>query len=388
MNTPRHSPSTTPRASPPPAPRSASLSHSQCSTPAAFSPPQSPAHHHGSINTSLLCTPPSAPLSTSPASPLIRTARSNSVSTTSLSSPSLAALPAAAAAGHNGEINTAARRLFTCNCPPFPDVGEMQLSALTLPMLLARPIEIARQLTVSTHAVFLRVTGRQMIDRVVHNRRAVDSPADLMVARFNKVSLWVTTELLQIPNAAARAAAIAGFIATAKECVRLDNFNDAFCVVAGLDSAAVKRLSDTWDLVPDAAYRDYQDLETLLSPDENFRSYRARADELRAPAVPYLGMFLRDLTLINIGNPDFFRGHANVAKWRQMLRQLKRINDLQQQNYNFLVVHEIQAYIANFVVLTDEKLFEISKEFQGTLTKRASKNRLGGRRASQGSLCP
>lgn len=53
----------------------------------------------------------------------------------------------------------------------------------------------------------------------------------------------MATELLQIQTASARAAAICGFVATAKECVRLRNYNDAFCVVAGLDSAAIKRLT-------------------------------------------------------------------------------------------------------------------------------------------------
>ncbi len=51
----------------------------------------------------------------------------------------------------------------------------------------------------------------------------------------------------------------------------------------------------------------------------NYKHYRDRLSSTEAPAVPYVGVFLKDLTFICDGNPDYLRGGLiNMHKRRQV----------------------------------------------------------------------
>jgi len=45
-------------------------------------------------------------------------------------------------------------------------------------------------------------------------------------------------------------------------------------------------------------------LSEEMSPDKGFQNYRNSIKNAPAPAIPFLGMSLSDLTLIDEGNPD------------------------------------------------------------------------------------
>ena len=51
----------------------------------------------------------------------------------------------------------------------------------------------------------------------------------------------------------------------------------------------------------------------------NYKRYRDRLSTIPTPAVPYIGVFLKDLTFICDGNPDYLRGGLiNIHKRRQV----------------------------------------------------------------------
>lgn len=55
----------------------------------------------------------------------------------------------------------------------------------------------------------------------------------------------------------------------------------------------------------------------------NYKSYRENLSATETPAVPYIGVFLKDLTFICDGNPDYLRGGLiNLHKRRQVQHEL------------------------------------------------------------------
>ena len=50
----------------------------------------------------------------------------------------------------------------------------------------------------------------------------------------------------------------------------------------------------------------------------NFSVYRRHVRHTELPAVPYLGVVLRDVTLLNEGSPDLLRGEVNIEKIRMI----------------------------------------------------------------------
>jgi hypothetical protein len=62
-------------------------------------------------------------------------------------------------------------------------------------------------------------------------------------------------------------------------------------IVSGLESAAVQRLKETWQSIPPKYSKSYQELQTLMSPEGNFRNYREEILKAAPPGVPYIGSF-------------------------------------------------------------------------------------------------
>ncbi len=54
----------------------------------------------------------------------------------------------------------------------------------------------------------------------------------------------------------------------------------------------------------------------------NYKHYRDKLGATELPAVPYVGVFLKDLTFICDGNPDYLRGGLiNMHKRRQVWKK-------------------------------------------------------------------
>ena len=57
----------------------------------------------------------------------------------------------------------------------------------------------------------------------------------------------------------------------------------------------------------------------LFLSQSNYKNYRDKLSITPVPAVPYIGVFLKDLTFIADGNPDYIRGGlVNLHKRRQV----------------------------------------------------------------------
>jgi hypothetical protein len=59
-----------------------------------------------------------------------------------------------------------------------------------------------------------------------------------------------------------------------------------------------------------------------MNPEGNYKSYRSHLVNVQPPCMPYIGVFLSDLTFIEDGNPDTLNGRPdmiNFEKYRYLL---------------------------------------------------------------------
>eukprot|EP00160_Parvularia_atlantis_P002300 Unigene11893_Nuclearia_a/m.36218 Unigene11893_Nuclearia_a/g.36218 ORF Unigene11893_Nuclearia_a/g.36218 Unigene11893_Nuclearia_a/m.36218 type:complete len:198 (+) Unigene11893_Nuclearia_a:1022-1615(+) len=139
----------------------------------------------------------------------------------------------------------------------------------------------------------------------------------MCVDRFNRVSLWVASTVCADPDVAVRAHCLQHFIVIAKYCAALHNYASLMAILAALNLSAVRRLKKTWQLLPDPIISVLHSLETLMSNRHNYIAYRQTLKRIghKAPCVPYLGLYLKDLVFINDGNPRFMPdGRVNFRK--------------------------------------------------------------------------
>ena len=116
--------------------------------------------------------------------------------------------------------------------------------------------------------------------------------------------MWVASAVVAEAELKERAAAFAHFVEVATHCVELRNYNAAQEVSAGLALAAVHRLKVTKAALPAEAIAQYDALQALVSIDGNRKAYRHALLSATPPCIPYLGVYLTDLTFIEDGNKD------------------------------------------------------------------------------------
>ena len=121
-------------------------------------------------------------------------------------------------------------------------------------------------------------------------------------------------------NVRRRAKIFKNFIETAKQCLELRNYNAVMViVVAALGSAPVRRLEGTKEQIPPESMSCLQKIENLMDSKGNHKKYREAIRTSQTPAVPYFGIYLKDLTFISDGNPDYLKGGViNLNKRRKV----------------------------------------------------------------------
>lgn len=119
----------------------------------------------------------------------------------------------------------------------------------------------------------------------------------------------MATKIVSASTLKGRVNALKYFAQTALYCREYKNFNGVTAIVAGLTAAPVSRLHKTWAMFAEKFPKTsiaYHDLAELVSPKGQYGNYRKVLKELSPPAIPFLGVYLTDLTFIELGNPSKF----------------------------------------------------------------------------------
>ncbi|KAL6058531.1 Son of sevenless 1 [Balamuthia mandrillaris] len=240
----------------------------------------------------------------------------------------------------------------------------MNLKKSTLEVRDIHPQEIARQLTLIEHNLYRAIQPIECLDQrwTQPDKQKLAPNVIALIDRFNKVSKWASTDLVRTQDLKSRAVVLNRFIIIASKCLELNNFNGAMEIIAGLQNSAVYRLKKTWNLLPSKTWELWEEMNVLMGSEDNFRVFRDLLHKVNPPCVPYLGIFLTDLTFITEGNPQYLTGTnlINVHKLRYCARVLDKIKQYQQTPFNLTPVPFIQEYLMNVEVVPDKELYRLS----------------------------
>lgn len=225
------------------------------------------------------------------------------------------------------------------------------------------PVEIARQLTIIEYDLYREITAKELLSLSWQKSDSKKRSPNLlkMIHRFNEVNNWAQWQIVSETNVKKRAANIKKMIKVTEELKKLNNFNAVFVFVSALHSASVNRLRKTWEEVPRSSIKQLEEFDTLTSPNGSFMAYREDLHNANPPCIPYLGVYLSDLTFIEEGNQDCLEnGYINFFKRRMVAEVIKEIQQYQQCPYNLQVVPSIQKYLTAHKTFSDNDLFQRS----------------------------
>lgn len=218
------------------------------------------------------------------------------------------------------------------------------------------PIEMARQLTLLDSNLYNKIKPVECLNKAwskpdsdIHAKGIKDT-----ISTSNRITGWVAEAILVQDDLKKRAAWIKQFIAIADACRQLNNFSTMTAIVSGLNSAPVYRLKRSWDVVNQRYVAMLENLNRIMQSSKNFADYREMIHSLVPPCVPFLGVYLTDLTFIEDGNPDrLTKGNGrliNFGKRQKAAEVIREILIYQSTPYNLQSVAGIQRFIEDNLV--------------------------------------
>lgn len=76
-----------------------------------------------------------------------------------------------------------------------------------------------------------------------------------------------------------------------------------------------------------------------MSPENNYKAYRALEDEAKPPLIPFFGLYMKDLTFMNDGNQTVLGNDLiNFEKLRTVMGKIMAIRVSQQSKYDFVPI--------------------------------------------------
>ena len=234
----------------------------------------------------------------------------------------------------------------------------------SISLLQLNPTEIARQLTVIEADLYRKIKPWEFLNQAWAKKGGVNAPNVLEMIHFStRVSGFVATEIMKA-HISDKVKYISHFIQVAKALRDLNNFNALMEIIAGFENAAVWRLQPFFQEVPKRYSSVLEDLHSVMNTAKNFASIRAMLKTVDMPCIPYLGMFLTDLTFIEDGNPDNVKNDLiNFTKRRYVAQVIQDIQQYQQTPFCLLPEPIIQGYLKGLYLWDEEKLYQYSQEF-------------------------
>lgn len=229
-------------------------------------------------------------------------------------------------------------------------------------------LDIAEQMTYLDHKIFLSIASEEFLGQAwMKTDKASRAPHILlMTKRFNEVSQLVVSEIIRRSNMSARVAAIEKWAAVADISRVLHNYNGVLQICAAFTNSSVYRLKKTWEKVSKTSKQTIDRLQTIVSSDGRFRNLRDALHRCDPPCIPYLGVYLTDLSFIEEGSPNFTEDELlNFSKMRMIAHVIREIRHFQQTPYKIQLITKVTNYLLDPSLLLNEKdLYRMSLEIE------------------------
>ena len=225
------------------------------------------------------------------------------------------------------------------------------------------PVEIARQLTLVDFDLFKRIRSFEWLEkRFSHKNRKLLSPwICKMVDRFNILTSHVSYAVLAPKSPTARAVVLQHWIRIAASCHEMNNFSSLYSIFCGLNSTPVYRLKETWGLINKTFIEVFEVLAVLFAPQKNSINFRMSMQACPLPAIPHIGLLLKDLTFIEDGNQTVTDGgQVNLLKMKKVHAVIETARRYQRSVFAFPKVEAIQDFIKCFSLHERDALYDLS----------------------------
>ncbi len=278
-----------------------------------------------------------------------------------------------------GKTNTSIAQYINPDTPvPAPIISKNQLASLktwkmggqNVSILDFDPLELARQITIKESAIFCSILPEELLATEWMKRSgslAVNVRA--MSTLSTDLANLVADSILQLEEPKKRAVLVKQWVKIANKCVGLKNYDSLMAIICSLNSSTIARLKKTWEMVSQKTKAILEELKKTVDVSRNYVVLRQRLQSHVPPCLPFVGIYLTDLTFVDHGNQTTRQltteeGSIGLINYDKHTKTAKIISELQrfQIPYRLAEVPELQTWMQDQLVRVrsaGEKSFQI-----------------------------
>lgn len=232
--------------------------------------------------------------------------------------------------------------------------------------------EIARHLTLIEFEVYSQLKPTEFFGQAwakpKHHHRAPNIRA--MIERFNVITRWITTEIVSEERIRNRVKRYMKFIKIAQALRQMHNYHTLMAILGGLNEGPVYRLKFTKAEIPPKFQQAITELQNVMSAEGSYNAYRLELAAATPPCIPYLGVYLRDLTYFDEGGGGA-DGMINFKSKKNVYSVIQIIQKYQTTQYPFKANERAYNHLKSISGLDDAMLHKLSLLREPKNAKRA-----------------
>eukprot|EP01094_Clydonella_sp_ATCC50884_P029750 TRINITY_DN9432_c0_g1_i1.p1 TRINITY_DN9432_c0_g1~~TRINITY_DN9432_c0_g1_i1.p1 ORF type:complete len:1120 (-),score=371.40 TRINITY_DN9432_c0_g1_i1:107-3226(-) len=236
-------------------------------------------------------------------------------------------------------------------------------------------LEIARQLSIEQFHIYVMIQPLEFQNLAWSKAKLKHRAENLLqlIEVFNTFSSKVATAILTTPTLKKRKLVVEKFVRVAHNLVELNNFNMAMSILSAFNAASVHRLKFTFEGLGKKAAKMLADLQELMSSEQAYKNIRKAVASAQPPCIPFLGVYLTDLTFVEDGNPDKVKGLINFRKRQLEYDVIVKILRFQKKSYPLTMVRArhiictLRIYLGGYGRAKSKKGKVYKKEFAGLM---------------------
>ncbi|KAI8646558.1 ras guanine nucleotide exchange factor domain-containing protein [Parasitella parasitica] len=233
---------------------------------------------------------------------------------------------------------------------PDPPVPILPKNRYRFKLLDIDSLEMARQLTIMDFRLYSAIRPIECLDKAWSRDEGGNIAVNIRssIEYCNQITCWVSDVILSQHDIKKRSVLIKYWVQVAEKCRVLNNFNTCMAILSAFDNSSVGRLQRTWDVVGTRTSQILQQIRKLMGANRNFIEYRDLIHSINPPCIPFLGIYLQDLTFIEDGNANELKKSKdliNFAKRAKTAEVIREIQQYQSSLYQLKPVNEIQDFV-------------------------------------------
>ncbi|KAG1474204.1 hypothetical protein G6F56_000494 [Rhizopus delemar] len=231
------------------------------------------------------------------------------------------------------------------------------------------PHELARQMTLLDFRLYNCIKAAECLDKNWGKPDAhIATNVKALIEHANQVTAWVTDSILSHEEIKKRATVLKHWISVAERCRMLNNYNACMAILSAFDNGSIGRLKRTWEYINARSVASLQQIRELLAAKRNFCAYREMIQRVNPPCIPFMGIYLQDLTFIEDGNPNLLKPnlYINFSKRAKTANVILDLQQYQSTHYLLTVVPDIQEFIKTHLQSSrdEEELYNLSLKLE------------------------